>query len=125
MNDRDWLIYDGGCQFCRHMVAWVKDRDRDGRFRCEPYQTCPSPPMTPELRQLAQRAVQVLTADGHRLEAGRAVLFVLAKLDWHPRLVAIAGRRPLIWFVELGYHLVSRARNRLSRVLFRTPDNHK
>lgn len=75
--------------------------------------------MTPELRAQAQQAVQVLTTEGRRLAAGRAVLFVLEELGWHPRLVRLAGRRPWIWAVEAGYWIVARHRPFFSRVLFR------
>ena len=76
--------------------------------------------MTPALRAQARKAVQVMTADGRQLSAGRAVLFALEDIDWHPRMVRLAGRRPFIWVVELGYWIVARNRSLLGRFLFRS-----
>jgi predicted DCC family thiol-disulfide oxidoreductase YuxK len=76
--------------------------------------------MTPALREQARNAVQVMTTDGRQLSAGRAVLFVLEEIGWHPSAVRLAGRRPFIWVVELGYWIVARNRSVFSRVLFRS-----
>jgi predicted DCC family thiol-disulfide oxidoreductase YuxK len=114
------LIWDGDCGFCQRVIDWVKLRDHYGRLRTQPYQLCPSPPMTPELRAKARRAVQVLASDGRHLSAGRACLFVLSEIGWHPGLVRIAGAPPFIWFVELGYAWVARNRQFVSR-WFETP----
>ena len=68
--------------------------DREQRFEMVELQECPGPPMTPALREQARKAVQVVTAEGRQLSAGRAVLFVLEEIDWHPRSwCALAGRR--------------------------------
>jgi predicted DCC family thiol-disulfide oxidoreductase YuxK len=75
--------------------------------------------MTPALRAQARKAVQVMTADGRHLSAGRAILFALEEIEWHPRVVRLAGRRPLIWVVELGYWIVARNRPFFGRFLFR------
>ena len=76
--------------------------------------------MTPALREQARKAVQVMTADGRQLSAGRAILFVLEEIDWHPSVVRLAGRRPFIWAVELGYWIVARNRSFFGRFLFRS-----
>jgi len=76
--------------------------------------------MTPALREQARKAVQVMTADGRQLSAGRAALFVLEEIDWHPCMVRLAGRRPFIWAVELGYWIVARNRSFFGRFLFRS-----
>jgi hypothetical protein len=76
--------------------------------------------MTPALRQQASRAVQVITADGHQLSAGRAILFALEETNWHPRAVRLAARRPFISLVELGYWIVARNRPFFGRFLFRS-----
>ena len=75
--------------------------------------------MTPELREASKRAVQVLTSDGRVLAAGRATLFVLREVGWHPRLVALASVPPFVWAVELGYRAVARNRGFFGRFLFR------
>jgi hypothetical protein len=76
--------------------------------------------MTPSLRKQARKAVQVVTADGRQLSAGRVALFVLEEIDWHPTIVRFAGRRPFIWAVELGYWIVARNRSFFGRFLFRS-----
>lgn len=75
--------------------------------------------MTPEIQAQSRRAVQVITRDGQRLAAGRAVLFGLEEIGWHPRLVRLAQRRPLIWAIEIGYWIVARRRAFFGRFLFR------
>ena len=80
--------------------------------------------MTPALREHARTAVQVITADGRHLSAGRAILFALEETNWHPRAVRLAARRPFIWFVELGYGIVARNRSLFGRFLFRGVDSN-
>jgi hypothetical protein len=75
--------------------------------------------MTPALRAKARKAVQVITAEGHQLSAGRAILFALEEIEWHPSMVRLAGRRPFIWAVELGYWIVAHNRSFFGRFLFR------
>ncbi|MGB3306889.1 MAG: DUF393 domain-containing protein [Thermomicrobiales bacterium] len=115
----NWLIWDGDCGLCRRSVEWVRAHGGEDAFRITPYQTCPSPPMTPQLRAEAEQSVQVLTSDGQRIAGGRAVLFILNAVGWHPRLVAICAEPPLVWLVELGYEIVARNRPFLSRLLAR------
>ena len=76
--------------------------------------------MTPALRKQVRNAVQVITAGGWQLSAGRAMLFVLEEITWHPRAVRLAGRRPFIRAVELGYWIVARNRSFFGRFLFRS-----
>jgi hypothetical protein len=76
--------------------------------------------MTPALREQARKAVQVITADGRQLSAGQAILFALEEIEWHPDAVRLAGRRPFIWAVELGYWIVARNRPFFGRFLFRS-----
>jgi predicted DCC family thiol-disulfide oxidoreductase YuxK len=112
------LLYDGACGLCRRATAWALRHDRAGRLEAVPYQDAPTPPMTPELREACAKAVHVITADGRVLRAGRATLVVLREVGW-PRLAQLLAVPPFIWAVELTYHLVSRNRHRLSRILFR------
>ena len=77
--------------------------------------------MTPKRRQRAERAIMVIAADGRVYTAGRAVLFALEEIGWHPVLARIGRRRPFIWFVELGYWIVARNRPFFSNLIFRDP----
>ncbi len=115
-----WLIWDGECGFCRRSVAWLAQRDTNRRFRITTYQACPTPPMTPELREEAARAVQVVTNAGEIVSGGRAVLFALEQVGWRPRLARIAARPPLVWLVTLGYRVVANNRQLFSRIFFRS-----
>jgi predicted DCC family thiol-disulfide oxidoreductase YuxK len=113
------LIWDGECGFCRNAVTWMLQQDHTARIRPVPYQELSSPPMTPKLRQQAERAVQVITPDGQQISGGQAVLFILQEVGWRPRLVRLTSRRPFLWVVEMGYWIVARNRSLFSRFLFR------
>ncbi len=76
--------------------------------------------MTPRLREQARRAIQVVTSNGQRFAAGRAVLFVLEEIGWHPRLARLGLHRPCVWVIELGYWVVARSRPFFGRFLFRS-----
>ncbi len=79
--------------------------------------------MSPDLLEEARRAVQVITTNGRQISAGRACLFVLEEVGWHPRLARLGRRHPFVWGVELGYRIVARNRGLFGRLLFRNePD---
>lgn len=113
------LIWDGDCGFCRNALGWMLQYDHAARIEAVPYQHLPAPPMTPALIRQAERAVQVVTPQGQHLSGGRAVLYVLQQVGWHPALVRLASHRPALWVVELGYWIVARNRTLFSRFLFR------
>ena len=115
-GERHRVLWDGECGLCRRCVAWIDERDRDGLFETIPYQELPSPPMTPELEAACAEAVHVLTADGARLRAGRAVLFVGEQLGWR-RSSRLLRLPPMVWLVELAYRFVARNRRLVSRML--------
>ena len=75
--------------------------------------------MTPALVEDARRAVQVITGDGRRLAGGRAGLFVLEEIGWHPVLARLGRHWPLVWLVDLGYRIVAGHRSFFARFLFR------
>jgi hypothetical protein len=75
--------------------------------------------MTDALAARCARAVHVLGGDGTLLAAGRASLFVLERIGWHPRLARLGRVPPLVWLVELGYRIVARHRGVFSRLMFR------
>lgn len=112
---RHWIVWDGNCGFCRRAVAWAIGRDRDRCFEAVPYQELPDPPLTPALAAACRDAVHVRTIDGRWLRAGRACLFVLARIGW-PRLARLGALPPFVWGVELGYRIVARNRPFFSRL---------
>ncbi len=110
-----YLLYDGDCDFCREWASWLTLRDAgSGTFRICPWQVASSPPMTPLLQVQARKAVQLITAGGHHLQGGRAVLFALRETGWHPTLMALLERRPCVWAVDLGYRIVAANRPRFA-----------
>jgi predicted DCC family thiol-disulfide oxidoreductase YuxK len=115
---RNWIVWDGECGFCRRAVEWVLAHDRDGRFEAIPYQSLPSPPLSPVLHAACRDAVHVRTTDGAWLRGGRASLFILERIGW-PRLARLAQRPPLVWLVEAGYRLVAANRPFFSRLFGR------
>ncbi|MCA9858473.1 MAG: DUF393 domain-containing protein [Thermomicrobiales bacterium] len=110
-----YLLYDGDCDFCTEWAGWVALRDAEQRrFLITPWQSAPSPPMTPLLQVVSKKAAQVITDDGTRLSGGRAVLFVLRETEWHPNLIRLLEHRPFVWAIDLGYRLVAANRPRFS-----------
>ena len=100
-------------------VAWFRRHDHHQRFFAVPFQETPDPPLTPKRRARAERAILVITADNRMLSAGRAVLFALEEIGWHPVLMRLGRRRPFVWIVELGYWIVARNRPLFDRLMFR------
>lgn len=72
--------------------------------------------MTTELYEDCARAVNVITADGRRLRAGRASLYILARLGFGP-LVWIGRLPPFVWLVEFAYRVVADHRTAFNRFL--------
>ena len=118
--EKNLILWDGDCGFCRHAVDWALAHDRRGVLAAIPYQAAPAPPLTPALRAGCRHAVHVITRDGRTLRAGRACLFVLSELGWR-RSARLLAAPPFIWAVEVGYKLVARHRARLSRLRFGAP----
>lgn len=117
-SGQDFLLWDGTCGFCRRSVEALERRDTQHLFLAVPFQEAPSPPMTPELRAACARAAHVVTQEGRVLRAGRAALYILARLG-HPTLARVLEVPPFVWAVEFGYWLVARNRALFSRVAFR------
>jgi predicted DCC family thiol-disulfide oxidoreductase YuxK len=112
------LLWDGQCGLCARAAHWVTSRDATGCLEVRPYQSVPSPPMTPALRQACGEAVHLWMPDGRVLRAGRASMAVLELLGW--RVIPWHGmRRPFVWGVELVYGIVARHRIFFSKLLFR------
>lgn len=120
-GNRDLVLWDGDCGFCRRGVRWFERRDVAHRMRMLPYQEAPSPPMTPELAAACDRALYIVHPDGSMTRAGRAILYMLGSIG-HPRLARWLARAPFVWLVEAGYWLVARNRHIASRLFFTRED---
>ena len=122
MDGKHLILWDGECGFCRRCVGWVRSRDTRKRFADSPYQSAPTPPMTPELRAACENAVHVVKSNGEILRAARAALFVLGRIGY-PVIARVLLTPPLIWFAEIGYRIVANHRDFFARFFFtREPD---
>ena len=72
--------------------------------------------MTDALAQRCVRAMHVITPEGETLAAGRASVCILGLIGY-PRIARVARLPPFVWGVELGYRIVARNREFLSRLL--------
>jgi predicted DCC family thiol-disulfide oxidoreductase YuxK len=67
---RHVILFDGVCDLCNTGAAWIRERDRDGRFEFLPYQSDEARRRYPELDpQALAEAMHVVAPDG-RVRAG-------------------------------------------------------
>ena len=118
MDGQHLILWDGDCNFCRRCIDWVRRRDSRQIFRDSPYQTAPTPPMTPELRASCETAVHVVKSDGSILWAARAALFILGAIG-HPVIARVLLAPPFVWFAEIGYRIVANNRDFFANFFFR------
>ena len=117
MENRDIVLWDGDCGFCRRGIRWFQKRDSRGQLQMVPYQDAPSPPMTPELAVACEKALYIVHPDGQMTRAGRAILYLVETIGY-PRTAHFLGSIPFVWAIEMGYWLVARNRPIASRFLF-------
>ncbi len=108
------VVFDGECGICGRSVAWIRDRDREGRFEFLPFQDPEVPRRYPEVDPADfEGALQLFTPEGTRFQGARAAEEILRLLPgWraaHP-LFRIPGVRTLARWV---YARVARNRHRL------------
>ncbi len=121
-----WLLFDGDCGMCRSTVSWIGRRDKNAQFEIVEFQEALSPPMTPPLYVVCKKAMHVVTSDGEILRGGRAMMFVLERINWgYGILPKFLKLPPMIWFVELGYRLVAANRQFFSHFLFNRDERGK
>lgn len=111
---RDVILFDGVCDLCNTGAAWVRARDRDGRFEFVPYQAPAVAARFPGLdpAQLAAE-MHVVTAEGQVLrgvDAGARVLRALPGWGWAGRAL---GSPWLGWAARPVYRWVARRRRGL------------
>ncbi len=111
------MIWDGECGFCYRSAKYLHQRDKENLFHVCQYQSCPSPPMTEDLRRRCQREMYVVTEDGRELGGARGVLFLFQETGWgaFAKLLALP---PFIWILSAGYWLVARNRGLISKLFF-------
>ncbi len=95
------VLFDGGCGFCHGFVRFVLDEEPPGvGFLFAPL--------------AGEETLEVLTADGRRLQRSAAVLHILDHLGGVWRLLAAAGRLAPLWMADGIYSAVARFRRRLA-----------
>lgn len=113
---KEWILYDGECDFCRRIVTWVGKQDRNGTFTIVPFQDAQHSAVTPEVRKACERSVHVIRRDGRVLRGGEACLYVGHRLGW--RWAKPVARSPLIRPVEGAYRIVADNRQIFSKFFF-------
>jgi predicted DCC family thiol-disulfide oxidoreductase YuxK len=108
-----WLVWDGTCGICNATAQWVRRKDTERRIVICSYQNCTHPVWSADLTQRAQGEVLWIDEAGQVSGGGRAVLKMLRVLGY--RGLGWIAWPPFIWVWELGYRLVARNRNVISR----------
>ena len=115
-DEREWILFDGECDFCRRIVNRVGRKDRKDVFKIIPYKEARHPALTPDVRNDCERSVHVIRRDGTVLRAGVACLYVAYKLGW--RWANPLAKPPFIWPIEAAYRVVADNRQVFSKFLF-------
>lgn len=96
---RHVILFDGVCDLCNTGVAWIRARDRDGRFELLPYQSEETARRFPALdpARLAE-AIHAVAPGGEVRSGADALPWILAGLpgwSWLARVLAWPGVRRL------------------------------
>lgn len=118
-DKRHLILFDGGCGFCARAVAWVPPNDVKGRFR---YASLTSGEAS---NLLAHQGILNGSSDtllvfpgplgnrGTPLAKSAAVMFIVRRLRWPWRALAILGWLPAR-LLNWAYDHVARSRTMLS-----------
>ena len=110
------LFFDADCGFCQASVDWLTGKSRPGTFQPVAYQeeaTLRNYPMVD--RTLADKGIQSMGPDGVLRSKARATGYCLTFVpgwSWLGRLILFP---PFYPFAALGYALVARNRQLISR----------
>ena len=114
---RDVILFDGVCDLCNTGAAWVRARDRAGRFEFVAYQAPAVAARFPDLDPARLAAeMHVVTAEGQVLrgvDAGARVLRGLPRWRWFGHALGWPG---LGWLARPVYRWVARRRRGLPGV---------
>lgn len=117
-DGQDHLLFDGDCGICSYSAELAAQMDKQRRFVIKPYQALPEA----ELQRFGisyadcDRKVQVVTRRG-RVYAGAFAVnyFLWQRLVWRLLVLVIYALPVLLVCEIIGYALVARNRQRLSR----------
>lgn len=110
----DVVIYDGVCGLCDRFVSFAIPRDRAAHFRFAPQQGAWARELLARhgVAELAASTVFVASADGRLLRRSAAAFYVLARLTWPWKLVALLRLLPRR-LTDAAYDQIARRRLRL------------
>jgi predicted DCC family thiol-disulfide oxidoreductase YuxK len=93
------ILFDGLCDLCHTGVAWLRARDRMGRFEFLPYQSEEARRRFPALDPATvARAIHVVTPDGRLLVGADSAPWLFSQLPrwrWLAWILALPGVRHL------------------------------
>ena len=115
---RIWLFWDGDCEFCGRVIAWVERRDVMCVIHAVPYQKAPTPPMTTLLAHRCANSVHVITHEGRLLSGGSAGVYVMGRIGFG-MTERVGTTPPFNILVETAYRFVARNRRLLNILLGR------
>jgi predicted DCC family thiol-disulfide oxidoreductase YuxK len=116
LEDRLLVLYDADCGICTRSASILRRLDRGRHLRLVPLQRPPSLPDLPSEAELAE-AMHVRDPSGRWFRGGEAVIRIAAALP-SLRLIAWTARLPGVpGLMDVGYRLVARNRQSLSRLL--------
>ena len=103
---------------CSRYTERLRSKDANNVFQIIAFQDAPSPPMTEELREKCEHAIQIITSDGLVLGGAKAVLFIKSKTGWG-WFAKFLSYPPFIWAIHILYRIVANNRRLLSKWLYR------
>jgi len=110
------LFYDADCGFCQASVDWLVKKGRPGTFETVAYQDEERLNRYPMVdRTMADKGIQALGGDGKLWQKASATGFCLRHLpgwQWLGDLILFPLVKP---FAAMGYALVARNRQTISR----------
>jgi lipase maturation factor 1 len=110
------MIFDGDCRFCRRWIARWRRRTKD-RVRYLPFQMLGNTSLQVS-REVCQDAVQFVDPNGRVFSGADAVVRLFNFGLPGGRLASLICSNPsIIWILRIGYRLVARNREHLSRIV--------
>ncbi len=104
------IIYDGICVLCNFFIRWSLKNDLEDHFRYTNFQSSFIKKYYPNISPFD--SVIVITKDNQKLYKGKAVLYILKKLNKLKPLVSILSSLP-IKLVDFFYTIIAKTRYKI------------
>jgi predicted DCC family thiol-disulfide oxidoreductase YuxK len=114
-KNRDWVLYDDACGFCRKWVPFWEPTLRRHRFVIAPLQ---APWVSAELEIAPEEAIsdlRLLRADGTSVQGADVYRFVMRRIWWAYPLYLLAAAPLLRMVFDWSYRTFADNRYRFSR----------